>query len=325
MEGKRVGGGLKLEGEEQVVENDAETEERMEEDEIEAVNAFDEDEIETPTQQQSKKRRKRPLEDLTPDPDSSQTPRPKKLKQTQPLNVGSTSIAEKIFTNGAILSAPETDDWQDPDAFALAQNEINTTDLARPETDLVFEESGQNDAGGDDELEFEDFDGGNEVEEARHPGANLPQPHGEQEERDLVSIRLEGTGEVVDPREPTTPAKSKRKEKKEKKKGTKEEKGRAPPVETSPAVPSSSVSKSERKEKQKQKSRQSDKAVKASSSIAIPSSQPSKISTPSKAVDSEATSKALSNDERRKLKKLRQKDTKKEREDGRMRKKEARA
>ena len=309
MEGKSVGGALRLEGEEEVVEGGENAEEEVAVDGIEAVDTFDEKEheLETRTQQSPKNLKKRPLDDLTPDTSASQTPKMKEKKQNQSSQLISTSNAEAISdpTGGIALTAPETDDWQDPDAFALAQNEMNTNDAVRPEGD-VFEGSGQNDAGGGEQLHFEDFDAGNEIEEDRHPGANLPQPHNEEEERELVSIRLEGTGEVVDPRESGTPMPtSKKKEKKEKK-----EKHKTPAMETTPAAPSSTVPKSEKKKKDK-KSKHRDQSSSPNKGAAGASSQPSKISTPSKAaVNTEGTDRSLSKDERKKLKKLRSKDTK---------------
>ena len=200
MEGKKVGGPLKVmgeEGEEIVAQGNAEVSTEL--DEV--------GEAELSQQLQQKKKTGKRARDIGEE-DEDPTPKNKKQKR----KIISTADAERFDdpTGGAVLepALPPSnqegeDDWLDAETFALGQEEINQNDAAGPSEndEVVFEGAGQNDTQGDDELGFNEIDAANAVEADRHPGADLPQPKNRKEEKDFVSVRIAGTGEVADPTE----------------------------------------------------------------------------------------------------------------------------
>ncbi|KAJ9606156.1 hypothetical protein H2200_009117 [Cladophialophora chaetospira] len=360
VEGKRVGGGLKAlnkegnnagenvngeEGFEGTREIDGESQGIVEDENVE---------METPKQQKKGKRR-------SLDPDLSlQTPKPKKQKQSQ--KVLATPNVERTDdpTSDAVLAAlSDPDDWQDPDTFALAQNEVNTND------------AGPTDALAQDDLDFQDLEAGNDVEEDRNPSAALPQPHSAKQEKELVSIQLERSGEVVDPRETPTSMKSKKQSKKEKRKAPaaeeqtsiledlmpdveKSEKKKkkkskdkdaaedaAIPIRSSPLpqdTEHAEVERSEKKKKKKSKLPPSSREILVASSPPVqnnlslskeekkpkkkPKAQPPSSEIPVASSPPTQNSPALSKAEKKKLKKARHMESKKVREEDRIRKKD---
>ena len=211
IEGKRVGGGLKLAGEEDGGEAVVDGQEEI--DAPPAVELEDIDFERTVASQQLAQKPysgKRALDIDAADTDPA--PEPKKRKR----KIISTPDAEgrNDPTNGTMLQAtlpPSNqaqgqvggeDDWQDAQTYALAQEKFKINDAAKPfaNYDDISEVAGQNGMGSDEELESNAFDPGTAVETDRHPGADLPQPKSEKDEMELVSVTIERTGEVVDPR-----------------------------------------------------------------------------------------------------------------------------
>ncbi|ETI26922.1 hypothetical protein G647_10021 [Cladophialophora carrionii CBS 160.54] len=270
--------------------------------------------------------------------DASGTPISKKPKQEQKQRQDVIALpdAERTDdpTDGAILetmlAAEDESEWQDPTLYALGRHEVNHNDAARGQgqveddtRDGLYAGGGQNDVGREDELDLEEFDARNEIDEARHPGAGLKQPSGPEEESQLVSIQIEGTGEVVDPRE---------------KRGKKAKKAKAAKnadlihAETEHAGQSRNEERDDKKRKKKkandtgksqgQGAKRGGHNEDEDVDVDMADSTPRERSQVSKhAEDKEATSQALSKDEKKKLKKLRHKDAKRDREEERLKKK----
>ncbi|EXJ65455.1 hypothetical protein A1O7_01796 [Cladophialophora yegresii CBS 114405] len=327
IEGERVGGGLKVLDEDADADADAngtanevggsdgtvdvdvgDTEGEGTTRGVKRSLAFDQEDAAPKRQKQGRKQKQR--QDIIALPDAERTGDP---------------------TDGAVLearnAADDESEWQDPTLYALGRHEVNHNDAPTGQgrvkddaRDGVFAGGGQNDAGGEDELDLVELDARNEIEEARHPGAGLKQPSGPEEERQLVSIRIEGTGEVVDPRENA------------------EKKGkRAKPAKNAGHIDGAELVRQTRNVERDDKKRKGkkEKANDAGASqeqdrdrdhdedgavdVDMADSQRNKVS--KHAEDKEATSQALSKEEKKKLKKMRHKDAKRDREDQRLKKK----
>ena len=211
IEGRRVGGGVKNAGEEEDVVDVASGYETTTGEAVEAMDVDVDAELEvteefdaeaTPQPSPQKKGTKRSLEARG---DEEPTPKPKKQKRKVIAN----SNVERTDdpTGGVALEAllppsnqaQDQDDWQDAQTFALEQEVIDNNDTAPASKNVNI--AGQDNTNGDADLAGADLEAGNAVENDRHPGAILPQPHSRRAEKALVSVRVEETGEVVDPRE----------------------------------------------------------------------------------------------------------------------------
>jgi hypothetical protein len=317
IEGERVGGGLKV-----LDEN---------------ATADESGELETSETEQDKRGVKRSLaadQDIVADDETSQTPKSKKQKQKQrpPQNqdIIATPTAERTGdpTDGAVLkatlAAEDDNEWQDPAVYALGRHEVNHNDAARGGGQIMddtheglYEGAGQNDAGGEDELDFDEFDARNEIDEARHPGAGLKQPGGPEEESRLVSIRVGKTGELVDPRG----VKSGKKGKKAKPGQNATHIDDMEPVAQKRNVDQGSKSKKTGK-KGKSQDQEQGEGQEGDVRTDMADSTPGKGSRVSKhAEDKEAAAQALSREEKKRMKRLRHKDTKKGREEQRLKEK----
>ncbi|KIW71893.1 hypothetical protein PV04_00121 [Phialophora macrospora] len=303
IEGERVGGGLKVLDE--------------------TATADGSGELETSEMEQDKRGVKRSLaldQDVVPD-ESSRTPMSKKQKQiknrSQDIIAMPDAEYEGDLIGGAVLSATraaeDDNEWQDPAVYALGRHEVTYNDAAREEGQNVegrYGGAGQNDAGGEDDLDFDQFEAQNEIDEARHPGARSKQPSGLEEES------RQETGELIDPKV------------KAGKKGKKAKPGKdATHIdEMEPGDQKRNVDQRNKNKKTDKKGNPQDQEQEEGQDgdvgTGIAGRTTEKSSQVSKrAEDKEAVSQALSKEEKRKLKKLRHKDAKRNREEQRLKEK----
>ena len=285
IEGKRVGGGVKLAGEES---------EREEVTNLD-VDAEAAESLQVESKQNGNK--KRELEEA-----GTETSRSKKQKK-----ISSSDEATDIPPSN---QEAVTDEWQDPAILAQAQ-EIPYTPNDTTTQNGIDEEA---------EQAFDDLTAVNdiEIEQARNPSAGLKQPHSKEEERELVSIRLEGTGEVVDSRIPHGRNGEEKSGKKKKKR--KDEAQRTAEAEETESAKLSGKKKKKGKEVEGE-DQDRDLDVAAASSPIVTATPQTPWGKNVNVEDDEDSNRALSKEERKKLKKMRHKDTKRDREEVRLKKK----
>ena len=326
MEGKRVGGGIKLAGQEDDSKQVAEA--GNENEEVFPAEELANEEIATSPQETVKKTNKRAFDSDDNVEEGAQASKSKKQKKYQKI-ISTSGGAERGGdpTDEAILSTnqepADSEEWQDPTLYALAQDQMNTNDSTRANDQIAAN-------GGAEDADYEDSNANNEVEEARNPSANLKQPHSKKEEKDLLKIRVSKTGEMVDPQDAardrvaeTSKDKDKNKDK-DKKRKDKETKQSAEAEST----PSTAVEQSpKKKKKQTHTDHEGDVNMAMQSSPPAPdpalpppprSSQASKIPEH----DEGSAYRSLSKDERKRLKKMRSQGSKRDREEVRLKKKE---
>jgi hypothetical protein len=200
-------------------------------------------------------------------------------------------------------ATPTTDDWQDPTVHAQV------------------DEDNDNVINGDNE-EIENLDEEENAFEAdRNPSATLKQPHNRKEEKELVSVTLEETGETVDPRTAAN-KKDRKRSKKQKQNGQQLQDFNDELIDEPIPVTATELSQKKRRDKgKKSKSEEAgdDEALPPSAQPTSSSQGPTAASL--EAENEEATLQSLSKEERKKMKKLKQKDVKKDRQEQRMAKK----